>query len=226
MAGCLQELELEFKFEYRAVPMTAALHAEPRTARGARSRAALVRAAREVFERDGFLDARIADIAAAAGVATGSFYSYFATKEAAFAAVIAEVQDEMLHPEVREDRSPDEGPLASIEAANRAYLRAYKRNAKLMALMDQVFTIDPEFKRLRMERARAFAERNAAGIRRLQEEGLADPSLDPLAAAYAMDAMVSRMASLVFVGGHRMGFEALVQTLTRMWANALRLPVE
>jgi AcrR family transcriptional regulator len=194
------------------------------TPRGERTREALVRGARTVFERDGFLDARITDIAAEAGVATGSFYSYFATKEAAFAAVMGEVQEEMLHPQVREALPPDGGPLASIEAANRAYLLAYRRNAKLMALMDQMFTIDPEFKRLRLERARAFARRNAASIRRLQEQGLADPALDPMAAAYAMDAMVSRMASLVFVGGHRMGFEALVQTLTRLWANALRIP--
>jgi AcrR family transcriptional regulator len=206
----------------RQVP--AARYAQPRTARGARTRAALVRGAREVFERDGLVDARIADIAAAAGVATGSFYSYFATKEDVLAAVLDAVTDEMLHPEVREAPDPGAGPLASIEAANRAYLLAYRRNAKLMALMDQVFTVDPDFKQQRLRRARAFARRNAAGIRRLQERGLADPALDPLAAAYAMDAMVSRMASLVFVGGHRMGFEELVATLTRLWANALRIP--
>jgi AcrR family transcriptional regulator len=180
-----------------------------------------VRAARAVFERDGFLDARIADIAAEAGVATGSFYSYFATKEDAFAAVMEEITDEQLHPEVRDAPDARAGPLASIEAANRAYLKAYRRNARLMALMDQMFAIDPEFRRMRLARARAFAQRNATSIRRLQDAGVADPGLDPLAAAYAMDAMVSRMASLVFVGGHRMGFEDLVATLTRLWANAL-----
>jgi len=116
-----------------------------------------VRGAREVFERDGLVNARIADIAAAAGVATGSFYSYFATKEDALAAVLDDVTDEMLHPQVREAPDPDAGPLASIEAANRAYLLAYRRNAKLMALMDQVFTVDPEFKQQRLRRARAFA---------------------------------------------------------------------
>jgi AcrR family transcriptional regulator len=198
-------------------------HAEPRSARGARTREALVRGAREVFERDGFLDARIADIAAQAGVATGSFYSYFATKEDAFAAVMEEITDEMLHPQVREAPDAAAGPLAAIEAANRAYLLAYRRNAKLMALMDQMFTIDSEFKRLRLERARRFARRNAASIRKLQADGMADTELDPVAAAYAMDAMVSRMASLVFVGGHRMAFEDLVATLTRLWANALRI---
>src|ERR1700730_17213246 len=70
----------------------------PVSARGLRSRAALVLAARAVFERDGFLEARIVDICAEAGVATGSFYTYFKTKEDAFAAVMAEVHEETLHP--------------------------------------------------------------------------------------------------------------------------------
>jgi len=47
----------------------------PASARGTRTREALVRAARRVFERHGFLDARITDIAAEAGVASGSFYT-------------------------------------------------------------------------------------------------------------------------------------------------------
>src|SRR5688500_10413505 len=46
----------------------------PTTERGRRMRARLLAAAREVFERDGFLDARVTDISAAAGVAHGSFY--------------------------------------------------------------------------------------------------------------------------------------------------------
>src|ERR1051326_9072174 len=109
---------------------------EARTPRAARTREALVRAAREVFERDGFVDARIVDIAAAAGVATGSFYTYFDDKQAAFAAILAEVREEMSTPRVSEGRPGDDAPVAAIEAANRAYLEAYRRNAKLMALME------------------------------------------------------------------------------------------
>jgi hypothetical protein len=40
-----------------------------------------VRAAQTVFERDGLLDARIADITATAGTATGSFDTYFNGKQ-------------------------------------------------------------------------------------------------------------------------------------------------
>lgn len=192
-------------------------------ARGARTRESLVAGARRVFERDGFLDARIVDIAAEAGVATGSFYTHFDSKEAAFAAVIADVHEETLHPKL--EVSPDRAdPVAVIEAAHRAYLEAYRRNAKLMALLEQVALIDDDFRALRRERARALAQRNAKAIRRLQKQGLADPTLDPLPTAHALNAMVSRMANLVYVHGERIPFNTLLATVTQLWANALKLP--
>jgi len=195
----------------------------PVSARGLRSRAALVRAARTVFERDGFLEARIVDICSEAGVATGSFYTYFKTKEDAFAAVIAEVHEETLHPRLEASTESDD-PRAVIDAANRAYLKAYRRNARLMALIEQVALIDERFLQLRLKRAHAFAERNAAAIARLQARGLADAHLDPFGPAHAMNAMVSRMASLVFVYGEDMSFDALAEMLLQLWTNALRIP--
>ena len=178
-------------------------------------------AARRVFERDGFVAARITDITAEAGVAAGSFYTYFNTKEDALAAVMAEVQEEMLHPRLRVLADSDD-PLAVIEAANRAYLAAYRRNVKLMALMEQVAQIDEDFRRMRLRRVRAFEQRNAEAVRRLQQRGLADPSLDPRLAARAVSAMVSRVAYLRYVQGYgNESSEALVRTLSALWAGAL-----
>jgi AcrR family transcriptional regulator len=194
----------------------------PVSARGARTRQALVEAARRVFERDGYLDARITDIAAEAGVAAGSFYTYFTGKEDAFAAVMEEVGEEMLHPQLDGALGDRDDPVAVIEAANEAYLRAYRHNARLMALMEQVSQIDEDFRRLRLRRARAFGKRNAKAIERLQRRGLADPELDPVLAAHALSAMVSRMAYLTYV--QKFGSastETLLQTLTRLWVGAL-----
>jgi AcrR family transcriptional regulator len=74
----------------------------------ARTRQALVEAAATLFERDGYDETTVADIAAAAEIGTRTFFSYFASKE------------ELLFPEsdarVRAavdaiaDRGPDEGP--------------------------------------------------------------------------------------------------------------------
>jgi len=98
----------------------------------------------------------------------------------------------------------------------------YRRNARLMGLLEQVAQVNDEFRKLRLRRARAFGERNAQAIARLQRRGLADPELDPTFAAHALSAMVSRMAYLRYVQRFSdASSEALVQTLTRVWANAL-----
>lgn len=198
----------------------------PVSRRGAATRAALVTAARTIFERDGFLNARIGDITAEAGVATGSFYTYFVDKDDVFLGLMEEVQDEMLNPP---DPTPDQGfdgeDLArALEAANRAYLESYRQNAKLMGVLEQVSVIDETFREHRRARGRAFTQRNARLIRRLQKEGLADPSLDPLVAAWALGGMVSRIAFQAFVLEESMDFDQVVKTVTQLWLNGLRPP--
>jgi AcrR family transcriptional regulator len=207
--------------------MAAAPHrAESLTARGARTRTALVDAARRVFERDGFLNARVTDIADVAGVAHGSFYTYFTDKKAILAAVLAELQEEMLHPRLSRAALEDD-PASAIHDANRAYLESYRRNAGLMALLEDMAAIDEDFLQLRRERIEAFVARNARAIRRLQKQGLADAELDPEITALAISSMVSRTAYAAFVWGRDGGaidFDAVLRTVTRLWLNALRIP--
>jgi AcrR family transcriptional regulator len=194
----------------------------PRSARGIRTRNALIAAARVVFERDGYLDARLADISAEAGVASGSLYTYFDGKEEIFQAVAEQVTEEMVHPHLRA-RTGITDPRELIDLANREYLRAYKKNAELMGLFEQVSQIDEEFRAVRNERANAFVQRNAKMIRSLQEAGAADTELDPLLTAHALSAMVSRMAYVAYVQKVPMPFEKLVETLNRIWIKALSL---
>jgi AcrR family transcriptional regulator len=48
------------------------------------TRAKLVKAAKAAFERDGFLDSRVSDIAKRSGVSYGAFYHYFESKKQIF----------------------------------------------------------------------------------------------------------------------------------------------
>ncbi len=195
----------------------------PTTRRGMRTREALVKAARVVFERDGFLNARLVDITTEASCSIGTFYTYFDSKEEIFAAVIEAARHDMLHPGMPHVPE-DEGPAAVIEASNRAYLVAYQRNAKLMKLMQQVAMIDPRFEEVRARSARVFGERNARRIRELQERGLADPTVDAELASRALSLMVSRLAFECFAleEGPR-DLEEIVAVCTRLWVNGLRL---
>ncbi len=195
----------------------------PRRADATRNRAALVAAARRVFERDGYVRARITDIADEAGVAHGSFYSHFDGKQEIFAAVMAEVEEEMLHPGPALTAGGGDA-VAVIAAANLAYLEAYRRNARLMALLEQVATVDEDFRELRLQRTAAFLTRNARAIRRLQRAGLADQGLDADLASLALSSMVSRSAYFAFVLDQAPAdVDRLADTLTRLWVNALRI---
>lgn len=208
------------------LPQSTANSTAPRvptlTARGERTRAALVKAARTVFERDGYLDARLSDITQEARCSTGTFYTYFDSKREIFAAVLAAAQDEMLHPSI--PHLDEHSAAATIELSNRAYFESYRRNARLMGLLEQVAIVDEEFREIRRARSRAFAERNARSIGSLQARGLADPELDPVMASRGLSAMVSRLAYQSFVLGDDVPFEKLVESATRLWVNALRIP--
>jgi AcrR family transcriptional regulator len=191
--------------------------------RGQATRRLLLDAGRRVFERDGYLDAKITAIATEAGVAVGSFYTHFQTKDDLLAAILEETTSIMLYPTVGAD-AIDDDPVVTIERANRAYLAAYQANAALMRVFEDVAAINDRFRAMRMERSQAFWTRNTRGIRRLQDDGLADPQLDAEAAAIVLSTMVSRMAYGVFaLRAIPMTPELLLDTVTRLWVNALRI---
>src|SRR5699024_3211658 len=133
--------ESETTVEAPALVDPAKLGTQPQTARGQRTRAALIAAARTVFERDGYVDSRLVDIAAEAKCSIGSFYTWFDSKDEIFAAVLYEAQSEMLHPGTSRIEATDD-PVAIIAASNRSYFEAYRRNARLNQLLLQVAAVD------------------------------------------------------------------------------------
>ena len=199
------------------------------TRRGAETRARLVQAAKEIFERDGFLEARITDIAQRAGVSHGSYYHYFDSKEQLFREV-AELQEEGLTAPADDPRlanSPDDTARERIGKANRRYLERYRDEAQIMGVIEQVSRYDEHVNDVRMKRMHFFADRSERAIRHWQSEGIADRSVDPVFAADALGAMVGRLAELWLVQGYReYEFEHAVEQLSRLWSNALGLPDE
>lgn len=63
----------------------------PRTARGERTLRKILDAARDEFGESGFSDSSIVGITQRAGVALGTFYTYFDSKEAVFGAVVRDM---------------------------------------------------------------------------------------------------------------------------------------
>jgi len=201
----------------------------PRSRKGVATRARLVEAARVVFERDGFLAARVSDIATEAGLSHGSYYHYFDSKEQLFREV-ADLQEQRLTaPPDRADgvapRPADATtPVERIRAANRRYFERYRDAAAIMGVIEQVSRYDDQVNAARMATQRHFAERSERAIREWQAAGLVDADLDPVIAADALGAMTARFAELWLVQGYRdYDFDAVVDQVTRLWANALGL---
>jgi len=67
----------------------------PKTKRGVRTRAALLRAAESCFGDRGFHAVSVSDITDEAGIAIGTFYLYFADKLEVFRAVVDSIQAEL-----------------------------------------------------------------------------------------------------------------------------------
>lgn len=191
-----------------------------RTRRGRQTRTLLLDAAREVFERDGYLHARVADICDVAGISHGSFYTYFVSKEAIFREVVDSVELDLLSPE---PVPADTDPIERIRAANRHYLETYAANAEIMKVIHQVSTFDDDVLRIRLQRHQAFARAIERRTRMLQDEGLVDPDVDPAYAAQALGGMVGYLADLLFTTDHGSGFDldTAVEQLTVLWANAI-----
>ncbi|MGV0834385.1 TetR/AcrR family transcriptional regulator [Mycolicibacterium thermoresistibile] len=177
-------------------------------------------AAREVFEDLGYNAARISDIARRAQMSYGSFYHYFDSKEAVLREVLTVVAGEMfLTSQAPRDAADD--PVARIEAANRRYLAALGRNAGLMAVIEEMAFRDPAMRELKLSIREPYLRRNEAGIRRLQERGLADADLDPRMAAVALGGMVEHLSHLLYIHRVDLDEELAVKTLTQVWARGI-----
>ena len=189
-----------------------------RTQRGRATRERLVQAARTVFEQQGFLHARIADVCSAAQTSHGSFYTYFDSKEEIFKEVVDSVELDLL----AVDPVPgDTDPVERIRSANRHYLETYRDNAEIMAVIQQVATFDPEVRKTRVQRQNAFAGAIERRTRAYQEAGLADPRIDPRYAAQALGGMVAFFADHMFTQDASFTLDEAVEQLTFLWANAV-----
>src|SRR6478735_6984817 len=96
-----------------------AVEREPRTERGRKTRRALLDAAAVEFGERGFHDSSIVGITQRAGVALGSFYTYFESKEAIFHALVtdmsAQVRDNV-GPALKDARDGLDGERRALEA--------------------------------------------------------------------------------------------------------------
>jgi AcrR family transcriptional regulator len=192
----------------------------PTSARGRRTRAKLVDAARQVFLDTGYADANATLITGAAGVSYGSFYVYFASKEELF----AEVASELLARVYVASRAPldQEDPVERLEIENRRWFELYRENARMFQLIEEAVRADESFRALWNRLRHEHIGRLARGVRRLQDTGVVTSTLDAQYLANALGGMAERLAYLSTVDDD-LDHETLLDTLNELWRHALGL---
>ena len=200
-----------------------------RSRKGAATRARLIDAAKDVFEESGFLDARITDITAHAGLSQGTFYHYFDSKEPSLPARSPPTRRHT-HGTTR-GRGTNDGPVG------RRALPVRPHPPRQPSLPPALPGQRPDHGRhrgglpLRPPREHgthrspeALRRSRRTSIRRWQAVGAADADIDPAIATVALGSMVGRFAELWLVEDWAtFDFDHAVDQVTRLWANSIDL---
>ncbi|MBV7265000.1 TetR/AcrR family transcriptional regulator [Erythrobacter ani] len=137
----------------------------PRTERGRRTLRKLLDASAVEFGEKGFHEASVSSITRRAGVALGSFYTYFDSKDALFRALVADMS-ENVKSSARSALVPNMSALEIEQAALAAFLDFAREHKEIYRIIDEAEFVDPESYRAHYEtiadRIRARLEAGSA----------------------------------------------------------------
>lgn len=166
-------------------PLVSPATGRPLTKRGEATRRRLLEAAEAVFADLGYHEASIVKVTERAGVALGTFYLYFDSKQSIFEALVVD-----LNSRVRRSMSDAmAGAQNRLDAERRGFEGFFRFTAEHPALYRVVREsefVSPATMRLHYER---IVEGYIAGLSAAQRIGEVDTKLDPEIAAWALMGM-------------------------------------
>jgi len=139
----------------------------PKTARGRRTLRQLLDAAADEFGEKGFHEASISQITQRAGVAIGSFYTYFDSKEEVFTALVRDVSAQVrdfVAPRI----SAQSNQLEAEREGQQAFLEFARLHKEIYRIVDEAEFVDPAIYR---EHYTSTAQRIAARLDAAYERG-------------------------------------------------------
>ncbi|MFT3854398.1 MAG: TetR/AcrR family transcriptional regulator [Ilumatobacteraceae bacterium] len=198
-----------------------ARHVTHGTPRGHRTRTKIVDAAQQVFVQKGYLDTTVEDIIAEAGVARGTFYTYFTDRLDALRVVAERVIADIIEQVESASHVETDSLIERIDQANRGFISSYKQHEAISVLVEQLLTVDESLRQLRLEARRREIERLAAAISRWQRAGSVDATLDPPIVAELLFTMRARFCYYWCLGGQAYDEDAVVRAMTLSWCRIL-----
>lgn len=115
----------------------------PRTARGERTLRKILDAAREEFGERGFSESSIVGITQRAGVALGTFYTYFDSKEVLFQELVRDMSGQVrdhVAPVLKASSDALDGERRALES----FLRFAREHRDVYRIIDEAEFVDPD----------------------------------------------------------------------------------
>lgn len=147
----------------------------PRTARGRKTQRAVLDAAAAEFGEKGFHDSSIVSITARAGVALGTFYTYFESKDALFRALVRDMSDRVRDTVAPVLASAPGDAIGREGVALAAFLRFARDHKEIYRIIDEAeFVVPDEWRRHYERTAQRIVERLREGEARGEVAGPVD----------------------------------------------------
>jgi AcrR family transcriptional regulator len=150
-------------------------------AKGLETRRRLLDAAERVFGELGFYDASIVKITEAAGVAQGTFYLYFASKQEIFEELVRDLNARVRHA-MQESASQGRDRIEQERLGFRGYFQFTSEHPALYRIIRQAEFVSPETLQYHYEK---ITEGYVDGLRRAMEQGEVAAG-DPEVVAWAL----------------------------------------
>ena len=191
--------------------------------RAAKARQNLLDAARAAFDQHGYADTTVEHIVNRAGVARGSFYTYFESKTDIFRHLCSAIDRQVATDVVGFERSPDSDPITNLRVSTANYLALVRSHADLYRLVDQASANDPEINEARLRSRSRHVSRVAKQIRKWQTSGHADSNVDAETVAAVLVAMQSGIAQMMYTQGQEHDELSVVDVITNVWISTCGL---
>jgi TetR/AcrR family fatty acid metabolism transcriptional regulator len=206
-----------------SVPVSASLHLPPERAD---KRAAILRAAIDVFAARGFFNAQVADVARAAGVAAGTVYLYFKSKDDLLVSIFERTMKEAIA-DGKACVAPLTDPVEQLRAVARVHLDRLGRDRSLAVVFQVELRQSTKF----MERFSATLLRDYLGIIRGivvagQRAGVFRSDLNPTLAAKLIFGGLDEMATNWILSRRKYSLVSEADAIVDMFVGGLsvRLP--
>jgi AcrR family transcriptional regulator len=188
-----------------------------------RTRDRILQAARIVFARHGYQDATVEYVVREAGLARGSFYTYFSSKHDLFRHLAGIIDRSIAEEVVKSDALHKSNPIENLSHSNQVYLAVVKRNYDLYVLVDGVASFDHTVRDARLVSRQKHIDRVAKKIQQWQEMGWAASDVNAELAAALLVSMTATFSRWLYVGESHFDENEALEYLNNIWITTCKL---